>query len=89
MQVLEEERERCGCFLERQSPAVKTLGIKAVSGITLLLGLLALRPNSESVDPCRTRKLSKEVCFSDAIRGNSTETETDDNRGITLYKERV
>ncbi|GBL90058.1 hypothetical protein AVEN_135428-1 [Araneus ventricosus] len=71
MEVGEEGRERCKCYcLEGESPSIRSLGTKALSGITSFLGLLAIGPTSESVNPCRTRKQPKEVCSANKIRGN-------------------
>ncbi|GBM37076.1 hypothetical protein AVEN_138129-1 [Araneus ventricosus] len=71
-----EERGTDIIVRKRNPPSIRTLSIKALSGVTSLHGLSALGPASESVDPYRTRKLSKEVYFSEDIRCKPTKTET-------------
>ncbi|GBN49729.1 hypothetical protein AVEN_191019-1 [Araneus ventricosus] len=81
--------------LEGESPSIRALGIKALSRIAVLLGVLALRPTTASVDPCRTRKLSKSpisLTKSEANRrkprqfvaGKSTITEVKENPSVTV-----
>ncbi|GBM67729.1 hypothetical protein AVEN_253169-1 [Araneus ventricosus] len=88
-----EETDMCRYYcLEVDFPPKSTLSISTLFG-DRLLGRMAPGPTSLRVScPCRTRKLSEEVCFSDEIRviptktetnisrKKSTETETDDNR---------